>query len=643
MRQKEGLKSMSQRNQVIVTGATGFVGQHLVPLLLENGHEVVAVARGEEKARVFDWFNDVQFVSTGLSYGTKHLKISQGMSLIHLAWAGLPNYKSTFHFEQNLPESYEFIKSCIADGVNQVLVAGTCFEYGFKSGPIAANVRPCPNNPYGLAKDTLRQQLEFLSIENPYCLQWARLFYMYGKGQSPKSILSQLDAAIDNGDTVFNMSGGEQLRDYLPIEALVQQLYDLHQSERKGTFNICSGQPISIRRLVEERIRKRSADISLNLGYYPYPDYEPMAFWGIRDVGETIHLPVLPNAPVKTKDSDAQALAPMRLRRNTSLNFVENDAFDSNLIDYTEQYENSQAHSVKFLTHMKSVLALLKQQVKKESLIVEVGCGKGDFVEMVQADGFFKIQGYDASYEGNNSSIEKRYLNENDRIKADMVVLRHVLEHVPNPYNFLSMLKAVFGDAKIYIEVPNYDWIVAHKTFFDITYEHVNYFSQMSLNKLFGVSKTTHGLLFDDQYQYVVADLSTLNSDFNELYKSRNWEYVSFSDLFPNLQADLDRLDGASQGCPVYVWGAATKGCLFLAHCKNNNRLIDKVQYAIDQNPQKNGKFLPGSLVQIKSKQEFLETVRGDALLIVSNPAYKDEIEAEVKAAGLHKIRIETL
>jgi len=628
---------MTQLNQVIVTGATGFVGQHLVPLLLKNGHEVIAVARDGEKARLFDWFNDVQFVSISLSDGTKLLKISHGMSLIHLAWAGLPNYKSTFHFEQNLPESYEFIKACIADGVNQVLVAGTCFEYGFKSGPIAANVEPCPNNPYGFAKNTLRQQLEFLSIDNPYCLQWARLFYMYGKGQNDKSVLSQLDAAIDNGDTHFNMSGGEQLRDYLPIESLVQQLYDLHQSQRKGTFNICSGKPISIRRLVEERIQQRGADITLNLGYYSYPDYEPMAFWGMRDVGETLYLPVLPNAPLKAKDTEANTLAPMSLRRNTSLNFVENEAFDSRIIDYSQEYENSQAHSIKFQRHMKSVLMLLKKHVKKDGVIVEVGCGKGDFVEMVQADGFFKIQGYDASYEGSNTAIEKRYLTETDRIQADFVVLRHVLEHIPNPYSFLSMLKAVFGAAKIYIEVSNYDWIVTNKTFFDITYEHVNYFSQMSLNKLFEVGETEHGLLFDDQYQYLISDLSRLNSDFNDLYESKNWEYVSFNDLFPNLKADINRLDAAAQEHPVYVWGAATKGCLFLVHCRNSNCLIDKVQYAIDQNPQKHGKFLPGSLVPIKSKSEFLSTVRGDALLIVSNPAYKDEIEEQVKVAGLNK------
>lgn len=636
------MKKPSHQSKVIVTGATGFVGQHLVPLLLKNGHDVLAVARDEKKAQLFDWFDNVEFISADISEGAKQLKISPGMSLIHLAWSGLPNYKSAFHFEDNLPKSYDFIKSCVNEGVSQVLVAGTCFEYGFQSGPIASNATPHPNNPYAFAKDVLRQQLYFLSKERSFCLQWARLFYMYGKGQDPKSILSQLETAIKKGESVFNMSGGEQLRDYLPIEVVAQQLFDLYEIKKEGTFNVCSGKPISIRRLVEERIRERATDIELKLGYYPYPGYEPMAFWGVRDLGETFYLPALPNAPLKTKLL-SDNFGPMRLKLNTRLNFIENEAFDDSLIDYSVDYENSQAHSAKFFTHMQKVLQLLKQHVKKDSLIVEVGCGKGDFVQLVQDDGFFKIKGYDASYEGNNLSIEKRYLNEFDRIETDFVVLRHVLEHIPNPYKFLSMLKEVFGNTKIYIEVPNYDWIGANKTFFDITYEHVNYFSQLSLGNLFDSSTTTHGLLFDEQYQYVVADLTTLNFEFKDSYESNHWQYVSFADLFPNLKTELERIETMAQGRSVYIWGAATKGCLFLAHCVNNNRLINRVAFAIDQNPQKIGRYLPGSLVQIQSKQDFFKAAKGDELLIVSNPAYIEEIKAELKASGLNHITIETL
>jgi nucleoside-diphosphate-sugar epimerase len=634
--------TLQKSRQVVVSGATGFVGQHLVPLLLNHNYQVIATARDSTKAAQFDWFKEVQFVAADFHKENTSISVETGAGLIHLAWQGLPNYKSLFHFEENLPLNYRFVKTLVSSGVSQVLITGTCFEYGFQSGPIAATTKPLPNNPYAVAKDALRQQLEFLAKEKAFCLQWARLFYMYGKGQNPKSVLSQLDAAIDNGDAVFNMSGGEQLRDYLSIEAVAQQLFDLYVSEREGTYNICSGKPISVRRLAEQRMKERDAHIKLNLGCHPYPDYEPMAFWGVRDIGETLYLPTLPNAPLKTKQQ-TQSLAPMRLRLNTRLNFVENEAFDGSLIDYSEDYENSQAHSVKFKAHMKSVLTLLKQQIKKDSLVVEVGRGKGDFVEMLQANGFFKIHGYDASYDGNNPAIEKRYLKESDRIKADLVILRHVLEHVPNPYNFLSMLKAVFGNVKIYIEVPNYDWIVTNKTFFDITYEHVNYFSPQSLKKLFDASTTTHGLLFDDQYQYVVADLSSLNIEFNELYESKQWEYVSFIDLFPTLRADIERLDTVAQGRSVYIWGAATKGCLFLAHCASSSRLIDKVAFAIDQNPQKIGKYLPGSLIQIKSKHDFFKSTTGDALLIVSNPAYKDEIADEVKMAGLTQIQIETL
>lgn len=280
------MKERAQRNrQVIVSGATGFIGQHLIPLLLEHNFQVVATARDTQKAAQFDWFKEVQFVASDFHKDSAPIKINQGAALIHLAWQGLPNYKSLFHFEDNLPHNYRFVKSLVFSGVRHVLITGTCFEYGLQSGALSSNASTLPNNPYALAKDCLRQQLEFLANEHPFCLQWARLFYMYGKGQNPKSVLSQLDAAIENQDATFNMSGGEQLRDYLPIEEVAQQLFELFESIRPGAFNICSGQPISVRRLVEERIRERASKIKPNLGHYPYPDYEPMAFWGVRDIG----------------------------------------------------------------------------------------------------------------------------------------------------------------------------------------------------------------------------------------------------------------------------------------------------------------------------------------------------------------------
>jgi nucleoside-diphosphate-sugar epimerase len=631
-----------ESRQVIVSGATGFIGQHLVPLLLNNNFQVIAIARDRRKAVKFSWFKDVQFVATDFHKDQHHIRFEQGAGLIHLAWQGLPNYKSQFHLEENLPFNYRFVKSLVLGGVSQVLITGTCFEYGFQICPIPSNAATLPNNPYAVAKDNLRQQLELLSKKHSYRFQWARLFYMYGKAQNPNSLLSELDAAIDRGDSTFNMSGGEQLRDYLPIEEVTRQLFDLYVSDKDGIYNICSGNPISVRRLVEERIRERCANIQPNLGYYPYPDYEPMELWGVRDIGETVLLPALPNAPIKSK-RHTQSLAPMRLRLNSKLNFLENDAFDPKLIDYSDDYENSQAYSKKFKQHMESVLSLLKVTLPKDSIIIEVGCGKGDFVAMIEADAYFKAKGYDASYDGNNKLIEKRYLNSSDKINADLVVLRHVLEHIPNPYDFIAMLKAVFGKAKIYIEVPNYDWIETNKTFFDITYEHVNYFSQRALKLLFEKSTSQHGLLFDEQYQYVISDLSSLNPEFKQYYDSNDWKFISFNELFPNIEKYINRFEKEALNRDVYIWGAGTKGCLFLAHCANRNRLVNKVRFAIDQNPHKIGKFLPGSMIEIRSKEEFFRVAKPDDLLLIANIAYKDEILAQLNASGLRDIAIQTI
>lgn len=166
-------------------------------------------------------------------------------------------------------------------GLRHLLVAGTCFEYGLQSGCLHEEMTPNPVTPYGLAKDSLRRYLQAIQHLNPFCLQWPRLFFMYGEGQHYNSLLPQLDRAIGNSDPVFNMSGGEQLRDYMPVEETASYLVKLIETPTfDGIVNICSGAPISVRRLVEEHIASRNASIKLNLGYYAYLDYEPMAFWG---------------------------------------------------------------------------------------------------------------------------------------------------------------------------------------------------------------------------------------------------------------------------------------------------------------------------------------------------------------------------
>ncbi|WP_392886411.1 NAD-dependent epimerase/dehydratase family protein [Pseudomonas migulae] len=272
--------------KVLVTGATGFVGRHLVQALLARGCEVRAVARNAETAANLPWINAVEFVAADIHAADLDVSaLTAGIdALLHLAWPGLPNYQALFHFEHNLMADYRFIKGAVEAGVAQVLVTGTCFEYGMQSGPLSEQTAPQPGNPYGLAKNTLRLFLENLQRLQPFTLQWARLFYLHGEGQNPNSLLAALDRAIDAGEDSFNMSAGEQLRDYLAIETAAGYLAAIVQHrEFDGVINCASGQPVSVRALVEQRVRERGASIRLNLGHYPYPTHEPMAFWGVAD------------------------------------------------------------------------------------------------------------------------------------------------------------------------------------------------------------------------------------------------------------------------------------------------------------------------------------------------------------------------
>lgn len=267
--------------RVAVTGATGFIGRHVLAELEHCQVEIFAVTR--DATRLQNVPAGVRVVKMDIALPGAECFAQMGYPdvLIHLAWNGLPNYKSLHHFESELPRHYLFLKMLIEAGLPSLLVTGTCFEYGMQSGALSEEVKPCPNNPYGYAKDALRQHLEFLKSVKPFHLAWGRLFYMYGEGQPGSSLYSKLKDAVLRGDTVFDMSGGEQLRDYLPVTEVARGIVRLALSGSDiGTVNICAGKPISVRRLVEQWLMENNWEMQLNLGYYPYPDYEPMAFWG---------------------------------------------------------------------------------------------------------------------------------------------------------------------------------------------------------------------------------------------------------------------------------------------------------------------------------------------------------------------------
>lgn len=267
--------------KIAVTGASGFIGRHVLRALRTvDAVDVVAVSR----TQAGNWLPD----------GMRHLRVDLAQApasvyealgrpdvLIHLAWSGLPNYDSRHHFEVELPNGYRFLKAMVEQGLPSILCVGTCFEYGMRNGLLGESMAPAPHNAYAFAKDSLRRQLLFLRDGTPFQLTWARLFYMFGDGQPKGSLYGQFDAAVERGEHRFPMSGGEQLRDYLPVEEVAAHIVSLAlRGADAGVVNVCAGRPTSVRALVEGWALQRDWSGELVLGQYPYPSHEPMAFWG---------------------------------------------------------------------------------------------------------------------------------------------------------------------------------------------------------------------------------------------------------------------------------------------------------------------------------------------------------------------------
>lgn len=266
--------------KIAVTGASGFVGRHLIRQMLKFGYDVVAVTRQKDTVCEFLGLIDIVELDLNDIDTDIYYRLGKPDALIHLAWGGLPNYNSESHLKE-LSMHFKFLEMMIKNGLALLMVTGTCFEYGLQSGCLNEDDMAKPTNPYGSAKNELRKKIEDLKFKYSFKFIWPRLFYTYGNGQAKTSIYSQLKQSVLEGKAIFNMSGGNQIRDYLAIEETVKKLLNLLRLKKDiGIVNVCSGSPKILKNIVEEWISASNWHIKLNLGYYPYPDYEPMEFWG---------------------------------------------------------------------------------------------------------------------------------------------------------------------------------------------------------------------------------------------------------------------------------------------------------------------------------------------------------------------------
>ena len=269
--------------KVLITGASGFIGGALTSLLANRNIEVFALVRNNLPEFKIAHPNIEVILGDIDSITTLTLNKYNFDTLVHLAWENVSKVMLDTHFE-HLNVQKVFMEKVFDSNISKVIISGSCFEYGKIEGEIDVAVKPNPNTKYGIAKNEFKNWVlnYWTKSKNNLNISWMRVFYVYGENQHERSLYSQLKAAITEKKSEFDMSRGFQIRDFIKIDELANNFYNEIINEEAGfkIMNICSGNPISVREFVERLLEENGVTMNLNLGKFPIPEYEPIAFWG---------------------------------------------------------------------------------------------------------------------------------------------------------------------------------------------------------------------------------------------------------------------------------------------------------------------------------------------------------------------------
>lgn len=263
--------------RVLVTGANGYIGRHVVNELIDRGFDVYAsdikFNNINKKAKIIDisiFDNNIDiFKETG-----------SPDICIHLAWRDGFIHNSENHI-LDLHKHYNFIKNMIAGGLKHIAIMGSMHEVGYWEGAIDEDTPTNPLSLYAIAKNSLRQMIEVLIKENDVIFQWMRGFYIIGDDLNSNSIFSKIYKAKHEGKKTFPFTTGKNKYDFISLNEFVNQIVSCStQEEITGIINCCSGKAVSLAEKVEEFIDKNNLDIRLEYGAFPDRPYDSPAIWG---------------------------------------------------------------------------------------------------------------------------------------------------------------------------------------------------------------------------------------------------------------------------------------------------------------------------------------------------------------------------
>lgn len=332
--------------------------------------------------------------------------------------------------------------------------------------------------------------------------------------------------------------------------------------------------------------------------------------------------------------------------------FVFNAAFDANRLRYSADYDNTQSCSPYFKRYMADLAeSLVTKYSLNNKLLIEVGCGKGEFLRMLCKGGRNRGIGFDPSYVGPDTTeqgavrfVREFYDSRQSHYSPDFLCCRHVIEHVQSPLEMLCAVRRAIGNrtnSHIFFETPALPWILDTVTFWDFFYEHCSYFTPQNL--IWALQQAGFNVLeahasFDEQYIGVEATPSsgtrTVESETPRCVP-QVWSKIQYflSTVKGRLEACEQKIDSFSRAGGCAVWGAAGKGATLVNTIDPENQ---KIRFLVDLNPKKQGKFVAGTGHPIVGPQFLKEHEGAVAGIVNMNPNYLEENQSILSQMSLN-------
>jgi SAM-dependent methyltransferase len=372
---------------------------------------------------------------------------------------------------------------------------------------------------------------------------------------------------------------------------------------------------------------------------------------GGGDLVETVRrerLPTMQNYVHRTRESALSASeGSLVLAVCRTCGFAWNCRFDPDRLDYDQNYDNAVPSRVMSEYYEEIASYLVEQYVHGDDLVLDIGCGDGRFLRtLCELAPAARGLGVDPALDEDSVSPDGRLVLVKNIFSPllveeapTLIVSRHVLEHIPEPVRFLRLVSAGvarFGRRPCFFEVPDLEWIVRHRTFWDFCYEHCNYFTAESLSRLLeaaGLEPARTHAGFGDQYLWVegtTADGGVARSGEAAEIAGRLLRYASEeSAQIAAARAFLQRK--REEGTATVVWGMATKGVMFVVLTDPDASLVDA---CVDVNENKQGSFVPLTAHPIEAPGA-LRSLRRPLCVLVMNENYRAEIERVCAELGV--------